>query len=66
MILLTTDISDDLGDDARVADTGFTDYGRRLLFDGIISTVKCHEDNSLVRQALEEPGNGRVLVVDGG
>ena len=66
MILLTTDISDDLGDDARVADTGFTDYGRRLLFDGIISTVKCHEDYSLVRQALEEPGNGRVLVVDGG
>ena len=66
MILLTTDISDDLGDDARVADTGFSDYGGRIIFDGIISTVKCHEDNSLVRQALEEPGDGRVLVVDGG
>lgn len=66
MILLTTDISDDLGDDARVADTGFSDYGGRIIFNGIISTVKCHEDNSLVRQALEEPGDGRVLVVDGG
>ena len=66
MILLTTDISDDLGDDARVADPVFRDFGGRAIFNGPISTVKCHEDNSLVRQALEEPGNGRVLVVDGG
>jgi len=66
MILLTTDISDDLGDDAQVADPVFRDFGGRAIFDGPISTVKCHEDNSLVRQALEEPGNGRVLVVDGG
>ena len=66
MILLTTDISDDLGDEARVADPGFRDFGGRVIFNGPISTVKCHEDNSLVRQALEEPGNGRVLVVDGG
>lgn len=66
MILLTTDISDDLGDDARVADPVFRDFGGLAIFDGPISTVKCHEDNSLVRQALEEPGDGRVLVVDGG
>lgn len=66
MILLTTDISDDLGDDAQVADPVFRDFGGRAIFNGPISTVKCHEDNSLVRQALEEPGNGRVLVVDGG
>ena len=66
MILLTTDISDDLGDDARVAEPVFRDFGGLAIFDGPISTVKCHEDNSLVRQALEEPGNGRVLVVDGG
>ena len=66
MILLTTDISDELGDDAQVADPVFRDFGARAIFDGPISTVKCHEDNSLVRQALEEPGNGRVLVVDGG
>ena len=66
MIQLTTDISDDLGDDARVAAAGFRDYGGKIVFAGLISTVKCHEDNSLVRQALEEPGHGRVLVVDGG
>ena len=62
----TTDISDALGDAARVAAPGIGDYGGQINFQGIISTVKCHEDNSFVRQALEEPGNGRVLVVDGG
>ena len=41
-------------------------YGQKIRFFGPISTVKCFEDNSLVRAALEEPGKGRVLVVDGG
>ena len=41
-------------------------FGRKTRFSGPISTVKCFEDNSLVRAALEEHGNGRVLVVDGG
>ncbi len=34
-------------------------------FSGPASTVKVFEDNSLVRATLEEPGEGRVLVVDG-
>jgi regulator of ribonuclease activity A len=29
-------------------------------------TIKCFEDNSLVREAVSEPGNGRVLVIDAG
>jgi regulator of ribonuclease activity A len=62
----TTDISDALGDAVHVASPGFNDYGGRTQFSGTIATVKCHEDNSLVRAAIEEPGNGRVLVVDGG
>lgn len=62
----TTDISDELGDAARVAMPGFRDFGGRTIFSGPIATVRCNEDNSMVRQALEEPGNGRVLVVDGG
>ena len=41
-------------------------FGQKARFSGPISTVKCFEDNSLVRAALEEPGKGRVLVVDGG
>jgi regulator of ribonuclease activity A len=28
--------------------------------------VRCREDNVLVRQAVSSPGDGRVLVVDGG
>src|SRR5699024_2521481 len=35
-------------------------------FSGPISTVQVYEDNVLVRAALEQPGAGRVLVVDGG
>ena len=35
-------------------------------FGGPIATVQVLEDNVLVRQALEEPGRGRVLVIDGG
>lgn len=62
----TTDISDELGDAVQVAAPGFRDYGGRVHFGGAISTVKCHEDNSKVREALESAGNGHVLVVDGG
>jgi regulator of ribonuclease activity A len=44
----------------------YRDFGRRKRFAGTIATVKCYEDNSFVKLALEEPGHGRVLVVDGG
>ena len=38
----------------------FRNYGRNSKFGGMISTVKCHEDNLVVKQALNEPGNKRV------
>ncbi|KAJ8618162.1 hypothetical protein MRB53_014348 [Persea americana] len=44
----------------------FQIYGRRQVFSGPIVTLKVFEDNVLVRAFLEEKGNGRVLVVDGG
>jgi regulator of ribonuclease activity A len=44
----------------------FRDYGGVAAFGGTVATVKCFEDNSLVKAALDEPGHGRVLVVDGG
>lgn len=62
----TTDLCDQYADELQVADPIFVDLGGGLEFAGPISTVKCFEDNSLVRGALEEDGNGRVLVVDGG
>mmetsp|Transcript_3631 Transcript_3631/g.7099 ORF Transcript_3631/g.7099 Transcript_3631/m.7099 type:complete len:145 (+) Transcript_3631:136-570(+) len=44
----------------------FRDFGGVKRFSGPASTVKCFENNPTVRQALEEEGQGRVLVVDGG
>jgi regulator of ribonuclease activity A len=43
-----------------------SDYGGRTAFSGRATTIKCFEANPLVRACLEEPGGGRVLVVDGG
>ncbi|MFL6660746.1 MAG: ribonuclease E activity regulator RraA [Rhizobacter sp.] len=50
----------------RVLPPVFHDYGARRRFAGPVSTVKCFEDNSLVKAALDEPGRQRVLVVDAG
>jgi regulator of ribonuclease activity A len=50
----------------RVLPPVFQSYGGRAAFSGPVTTVKCFEDNSLVKAALESPGEGRVLVVDGG
>jgi len=61
----TADLCDE-HDDLHVAEPIFRIFGKRRAFNGPIATVKCHEDNSRVREALEEPGEGRVLVVDGG
>lgn len=44
----------------------FRSFGRRMHFSGPASTLEVFEDNVLVRQALEQAGQGRVLVVDGG
>lgn len=63
----TTDLCDEYGDKVMVADPiGFRHFGGRTTFSGLIETVKCFEDNSLVRAALEQSGRGKVLVIDGG
>lgn len=40
-------------------------YGGRPQFAGPITTVRCFEDNALLKSVLSEPGNGGVLVIDG-
>ena len=50
----------------RVLAPVFKDFGGLQAFSGEVATVKCHEDNSLVKAAVDSPGRGRVLVVDGG
>ena len=50
----------------RVLPPVFCDFGGVRRFSGPVVTVKCFEDNSLVKAAVDSPGEGRVLVVDGG
>lgn len=50
----------------RVLPPVFKNFGGVLKFCGPVVTVKCFEDNSLVKAAVESSGEGRVLVVDGG
>lgn len=66
MSLFTADLCDAYPDDARVAEPLFEAYGGRLHFGGEVRTLRVFEDNVLVREALSESGEGRVLVVDGG
>ncbi len=62
----TTDICDAHPGAVRIADPVFSDYGGRRAFSGPAVTLRVRDDNVLVRAALEQPGDGRVLVVDGG
>lgn len=62
----TADLVDDIGADVRSCDTQFRQFGARSKFAGPIHTVRCFEDNALLKSVLSEPGDGGVLVVDGG
>lgn len=55
-----------LQDEFRVLPPVFSSFGGISRFCGPVKTVKCFEDNSPVKAAVESPGNGAVLVVDGG
>jgi len=66
MVRSTADLADEHGDAVRSCETQFRSFGGRRAFEGRISTVRCFEDNAMLRSVLEQPGEGRVLVVDGG
>jgi regulator of ribonuclease activity A len=66
MTFKTADLCDQYGAELQILEPGFRSYGGRRRFAGPASTVKCHEDNSRVREAVGEPGRGRVLVVEAG
>jgi len=61
----TADLVDEIGPDVRSCDTQFRQFGRRTEFAGAIATVRCFQDNALLKSVLSEPGEGRVLVIDG-
>ncbi len=64
--IVTPDIYDAYGGEIEVVEAQFRGFGRRQEFCGPCATIKCFEDNRLVRQASLSPGKGRVLVVDAG
>ena len=62
----TADLVDRYGPELRVCETQFRQFGGCHAFTGPVRTVSCHEDNGLLRELVQAPGSGCVLVVDGG
>jgi len=62
----TADLCDEYGSGVEVMTATLADFGGVPAFCGPVTTLQVREDNALVRAALGEPGQGRVLVVDGG
>ncbi len=61
----TADLVDDIGSEVRSCDLQLAQFGGRSMFAGPISTVRCLQDNALLKSVLSEPGDARVLVIDG-
>ena len=62
----TADLVDELGDEARSCDLQLRQFGGRTRFAGPVRTLVVHQDNALVKEVLSSPGDGAVLLVDGG
>lgn len=62
----TADLVDSIGADVRSCDVQFRQFGGHTQFAGQISTVRCFQDNALLKSVLSQPNEGGVLVVDGG
>jgi regulator of ribonuclease activity A len=61
----TADLVDEIGPDVRSCDLQLRQYGGRDTFAGPVVTVRCFQDNALLKSILSEPGDGAVLVIDG-
>jgi regulator of ribonuclease activity A len=62
----TADLYDERGEELQSVPLQFLDLGAHTTFSGPVRTIRCHEDNGLVKSVLNSPGDGCVLVVDGG
>lgn len=61
----TADLFDELGDKLQSVSQQFQNMGGHARFSGPIRTVRCYQDNALLKAVLSTPGNGAVLVIDG-
>lgn len=66
MTYVTADLVDEYGDELDSCELQLTRYGGQRAFHGAVRTVRCSEDNALVKATLSTPGHGAVLVIDGG
>ncbi|WP_019334043.1 ribonuclease E activity regulator RraA [Pseudomonas syringae] len=66
MHYITPDLCDAYPEQVQVVEPMLSNFGGRDSFGGQIVTLKCFEDNSLVKEQVELDGKGKVLVVDGG
>lgn len=66
MSFKTADLCDFHSDRVQICEPMFRDFGGVHKFSGQVRTVKCFEDNTLVREAVFEVSQGGVLVVDAG
>lgn len=66
MTIATADLYDERGEELDSLALQFHDFGGRVAFDGPVRTVRCHRDNALVKAVLATPGDGAVVVIDGG
>ncbi|GAA0990995.1 ribonuclease E activity regulator RraA [Subtercola frigoramans] len=62
----TADLYDERGDELQSLALQLESLGGKPRFEGRIRTIRCFEDNGLVKQVLNSPGTGEVLVIDGG
>ncbi|MFU2059411.1 ribonuclease E activity regulator RraA [Avibacterium gallinarum] len=66
MCIDTSTLCDVYLDQVDVVEPIFSNFGGLTSFYGKVTTVKCFESNGLIAEILEENGEGRVLLVDGG
>lgn len=66
MTVSTADLWDERGDDLYSIALNFDDFGAKDSFSGPARTIRCFEDNVLVKDTLSHPGDGAILVIDGG
>ncbi|SEE92031.1 regulator of ribonuclease activity A [Arthrobacter alpinus] len=66
MSISTADLYDERGTELASVALQFRDFGGKLSFSGPVRTVQCHHDNALAKALLSTPGEGAVLIIDGG
>lgn len=62
----TSELCDLFADSVDVVEPLFESYGGVTSFGGEITTIKCYEDRGLIDRVLSEPGEGKILLIDGG